>query len=140
MKFHHLMWIGITAAIALPPLMGSSCAPVQDPPAVQNIAPADAKAMIDQRQGDASFVLMDVRNPEEFAGGHLAGAVNVCYLCTTFADQIAQLDKSLTYLVYCASGHRSLLATEAMRAAGFTSLYNAGKFSDLQAAGLPVEQ
>ena len=84
---------------------------------------------------------MDVRNPDEFAGGHIADAINVCYLCPTFQDEIEQLDKSLTYFVYCGSDHRSPLAAAAMKAAGFTRLYDlTGGLIAWKAAGLPVVQ
>ena len=65
-------------------------------------------------------MILDVRNPEEFAAGHIAGAVNVCFLCSTFGDDLAALDKSKTYLVYCASDNRSGQATAKMSQQGFT--------------------
>jgi rhodanese-related sulfurtransferase len=104
---------GIAAAIFLALLSGSGCTGSPITAGVQNIAPAEATALIQARTGDADFVIMDVRNPEEFVGGHIQDAVNVCFLCPTFTftDAIAALDKTKTYLVYCGTDHRAPLAT-----------------------------
>lgn len=67
-------------------------------------------------------VVLDVRTPEEFAAGHLPGAVNVNVEDAGFADAIATLDPNATYAVYCQSGRRSGIATSEMEQAGFTSL------------------
>jgi rhodanese-related sulfurtransferase len=66
--------------------------------------------------------VVDVRTPSEYAAGHIAGAINVDVESGAFSDAIAGLDKSKTYLVYCHSGRRSGIASEQMRAAGFTVL------------------
>ena len=69
--------------------------------------------------------LLDVRSPEEYAGGHLPGAVNI---------PVQQLDRRLAevgpvdheLIVYCRSGHRSTRATELLRQRGFTKVHNLG--------------
>ncbi len=68
--------------------------------------------------------LIDVRTPQEFQSGHIQGAKNINVLDPSFADKIAKLDKSKTYMLYCRSGHRSGKALEQMRAAGFSKIYN----------------
>ena len=84
-------------------------------------------------------VVVDVRTPAEFAEGHVDGAINVDVEAPTFDAQIAQLDKATTYAVYCRTGRRSAVATDAMGAAGFTSVVNLdGGIADLQAAGAPI--
>ncbi len=65
--------------------------------------------------------VIDVRTPSEFAAGHIPGAINVDVSAATFADEIAQLDASADYAVYCQSGNRSRAAVSEMEAAGFTS-------------------
>lgn len=70
--------------------------------------------------------LIDVRTPEEFADGHLKGATNIDFNGPDFADKISELDKDGEYTLYCRSGRRSGLALEAMKAAGFTKVTNAG--------------
>jgi phage shock protein E len=108
---------------------------------VLQVTPAQAQALIQDRLNDADFVVLDVRNPEEFAAGHIGGAVNVCFLCSTFGDDLAVLDKTKTYLVYCASGNRSGRATAQMNQHGFDHLYDlTGGVNRWKADGLPVVQ
>ena len=63
--------------------------------------------------------LIDVRTPEEFVRGHLAGAVNIDWLADDFSDISAKLDKRKPVLLYCAVGGRSEEAKAAMEKAGF---------------------
>jgi len=92
---------------------------------------------------DMSFVtaVIDVRTPEEFATGHLDGAVNIDWQGATFFDEIAQFDLAGTYVIYCRSGNRAGQAIDAMTELGFVNLTNAGGVSDAAAVtGLPVVQ
>jgi rhodanese-related sulfurtransferase len=67
-------------------------------------------------------VLLDVRTPDEFEKGFIAGAVNIDYKSADFALKLDSLDKSKQYLVYCASGVRSSKASDLMIKKGFTSV------------------
>lgn len=82
----------------------------------------------------AGAVLIDVRTPAEFAEGHLDGAVNIDVQSPTFDAQLAQLDPSASYLVYCRSGNRSGQAIARMQAAGFTDLANLGSVAEASSA------
>jgi len=84
-------------------------------------------------------VLLDVRTPEEFAAGHLTGAQNLDFLAPGFREKVAKLDKTKTYVLYCASGNRSGQANVLMEEAGFKKAVNAGAFKELKAAGLKTE-
>ena len=68
-------------------------------------------------------VILDVRTSGEFQGGHIKEAVNIDFNDPTFEQQIAKLDKSTPYMVYCLSGGRSAAAANTMRNAGFTKVY-----------------
>jgi len=83
-----------------------------------------AQALIQQRAGQKDFVVLDVRTPQEFAGGHLAGALNINFLASDFAAHANALDRGKTYLVYCHSGNRSVRAVQAMVQLRFRSVYN----------------
>lgn len=78
-------------------------------------APADAAAPAGLPAGT---VLIDVRTPEEFATGHLEGALNLPVELAAFPDQVAQLDPEGTYLVYCRSGRRADVAVEYLTSLG----------------------
>jgi rhodanese-related sulfurtransferase len=83
-------------------------------------------------------VVIDVRTPSEFAGGHVADALNIDVSSKDFESKVGALDKSKTYVVYCRTGSRAGQAVEAMAKLGFENLLNGGAFDDLAAAGVPT--
>jgi rhodanese-related sulfurtransferase len=56
--------------------------------------------------------------------GHLANAINIDVEGAQFNSDVAKLDKSKTYAVYCRSGRRSAIATDEMSKLGFKTLFN----------------
>lgn len=83
--------------------------------------------------------VIDVRTPEEFAAGHIEGAVNIDIASPDFASQIGALDPKKSYAVYCRSGNRSGVATTQMVDDGFTSVTDLdGGIIAWQSAGYPV--
>ena len=100
--------------------------------AVTSITPADAMALLAE---DDAVVVVDVRTPEEFAEGHLPDAVNINLQGADFAGEVAALDPSATYVVYCRSGNRSAQAAALMAEAGFTDVRDLGGIGDWAAAG-----
>jgi len=86
---------------------------------------------------EAGIIILDVRTPGEFSGGHINGALLIDFQSGNFENEIASLDKSKTYAVYCRSGNRSGEAVKVMSDAGFTNLYNLdGGVIDWANAGL----
>jgi len=81
-------------------------------------------------------VLLDVRTPSEFAGGHIAGAVNLDLQSPAFPETVATLDPTKNYAVYCHSGNRSKAAMTAMGQAGLSHLFDlAGGITAWQSSG-----
>ncbi len=108
---------------------------------VLKISPQKGWALLQDHQDDPEFVVLDVRTPQEFAAGHLPGAINLDYYSPTFREQLNQLDKSKTYFVYCRTGHRSGEAVKIMKQLGFKKIYDLnGGIMQWQAAGLPLTQ
>lgn len=84
-------------------------------------------------------VVLDVRTPEEFAEGHLAGAQNIDVSADDFDEQVAQLDADEPIVVYCRTGNRSAEAVERMEGLGFTDLTDVGSLQDASdATGLAI--
>lgn len=71
-----------------------------------------------------TYIILDVRTPEEFAEGHLPNAINIDVTNTNFEEEVNKLDKKLSYLVYCRSGKRSSAATSKMATLGFQKITN----------------
>lgn len=67
-------------------------------------------------------ILVDVRTPEEFAGGHLVDAINVDVKSDAFGQNILVLDKTKPVLVYCLAGSRSKTASDYLLQKGFTNV------------------
>jgi rhodanese-related sulfurtransferase len=104
---------------------------------ISTISVDEAAAIVDNPPDD--LVVLDVRTPEEFAEGHLEGAVLVDFYAADFADQLAALDADVPYLVYCRSGNRSGQALGVMEQLGFTSVVDVdGGIVAWTGAGLPV--
>ena len=59
-------------------------------------------------------VILDVRTDPEVAEGMIEGAIQIDYRGDNFRDEVAKLDKSKTYVVYCRSGGRSAAASQIM--------------------------
>jgi rhodanese-related sulfurtransferase len=88
---------------------------------------------------ETGIITLDVRTPGEFNEGHIEGSKLIDFQSGNFESEIATLDKSKTYAVYCRSGSRSGQAVKIMSDAGFTNLYNLdGGVIDWANAGLPL--
>jgi phage shock protein E len=74
----------------------------------------------------SNLTLIDVRDVEEFATGHLPNATNIPFNDGTLAAQIPSLDPNGAYGVYCRSGNRSGQAVALMKDAGFTNVVDLG--------------
>ncbi len=89
----------------------------------------------------ADLTILDIRTPEEFAGGHLAGAINIDYYADDFEDRLAALDLDVPYVMYCNSGNRSGNSLPVMDSLGFQEVYELdGGIQAWFGAGLPIDQ
>lgn len=110
------------------------------PPVGDISVPAAAK-LIEARTGDEDFVVLDVRTPEEYAGGRIRGAANLDFKSPDFRERAAALDRSKTYLLHCAVGGRSKKAEDLFKELGFGSVYNMlGGMTAWKQQALPVEE
>ena len=97
----------------------------------------DATRLINQRDAP----MLDVRDPAEFAAGHVLGARNIPL--AQIEARSAELEKWKTkpVIVYCESGGRANSAMAILKQRGFAEVYNlSGGYPAWQQAGLPVEK
>lgn len=89
----------------------------------QQITQEEAKEMMDTQD----VVILDVREQNEYDGGHIPGAV---LLPVGTIDEVAAAevipDKDSTVLVYCRSGNRSKTASSELAELGYTNIYEFG--------------
>lgn len=83
--------------------------------------------------------LVDVRTPQEYAEGHINGALNINVQSDDFKDMTQRnLSKDSTVLVYCRSGRRSLDAAEILTSFGYKVVNLKGGIIEWKENGLPV--
>ena len=81
---------------------------------------------------EKNYIILDVRRPDEYAEGHIPGAINVPNEEIGTTD-IAELpDKSQLILVYCRSGRRSKEASEKLVKLGYTNIVEFGGIQDYE--------
>ena len=87
----------------------------------------------------SAATIIDVRAADEYAAGHLAGAVNQNVEDGSLESALASLDPEASYVVYCRSGRRSEIAAEIMRTNGFAQVADLGSIEDAaDASGLAI--
>jgi rhodanese-related sulfurtransferase len=91
---------------------------------IKDIPVDEARNLISEEVNNPDFVILDVRTPEEFASGHIQGAVNIDFKAGDFKEQLDELDLDCVYLVYGKSGGRSAKALELMQELGFSEVYH----------------
>jgi phage shock protein E len=110
------------------------------PLAVAHVDAAAARKIIAEANG-AALTILDIRTPEEFAEGHLAGAVNIDFNAPDFESRLAAIDKSKTYLVHCRSGGRSTKSLDIFKKLEFKSITHLdGGIQAWQQAGGEVQK
>ena len=105
-------------------LMLTSCGGKTMELTYKQISQEEAKKMMDQY---ADAVILDVREAEEFAAGHIKGAVLLSVGSIT-EESAAEVigEKDTMVLVYCRSGNRSKTASAKLAALGYSNIYEFG--------------
>ena len=81
-----------------------------------------------ETQGD--YIILDVRREDEFAEGHIPGAINVPNEGIQDTEPSELPDKNQTIYVYCRSGNRSKQAASKLVAMGYTNIIEFGGIMD----------
>ena len=93
----------------------------------QQITAQEAKQLMDTEQG---YIIIDARTEEEFAEGHIAGAILIPEYEIAERAEAELPDKDALILVYCRSGRRSKIASEALVNLGYTNVKEFGGIID----------
>jgi len=106
--------------------------------AIKSVTIQDVKAAMDKKE---KAIYLDVRDPNEYAAGHLPGAINISRGLLEFNVWDKIPDKNAKIYVYCKTGGRSALATKTLNDLGYKNavLMNAS-FEDWIKANYPVER
>jgi len=86
------------------------------------VGPQEVSAL----KSNSEIVVLDVRTPQEYASGHVEGAILIDVTKPTFSKEIEKLDRDKKYYVYCRTGGRSAHAQKIMKGEGFKDVCNVG--------------
>jgi rhodanese-related sulfurtransferase len=125
---------------SLPPVVGQLLSEAKK--AIKSVTMADFKTLYDKKE---TGLLIDVRDGEEYAAGHIVGAINISR--GTLEFRVWKLvggsdnpDYNRKMMLYCGSGARCVLATKTLMDLGFTNVTAIEmKLADWKNAGYPFE-
>ena len=92
-----------------------------------NITAQEAKQIMDTEEG---YIILDVRTQEEYDEGHIPGAIVISHEEIAEKAEAVLTDKNQLILVYCRSGRRSKIASEALVELGYTNIKEFGGIID----------
>jgi rhodanese-related sulfurtransferase len=90
----------------------------QDSTAIQVLEPEVYKLKVES--SPQQFV--DVRTPQEYNSGYIAGAENIDFKAEGFLSKMEKFDKNEPVYIYCRSGNRSSKAAAQLSEIGFTNI------------------
>ncbi len=88
---------------------------------IEHISTDNAREWVAGKK-EAEFILLDVRQPEEYRSGHIPGAVLIPL--PDLLDKVGELDPSKPVIAYCRSGNRSLAVSAFLSSEGFLKVYS----------------
>ena len=106
---------------------------------IKDITNEASYQMIMDNKTDPDFIILDVRTAEEFDDGHIEDAIKIDFYSETFSEELDELNKTKTYLIYCRTANRSGQAMDMMKDLNFSEVYNMlGGIVEWEANGYPV--
>lgn len=78
----------------------------------------------------AGALIVDVRTPGEFQGGHIKGSINVPL--QSLQGSLGKIPKNKTVITCCASGMRSASAKSLLKSVGYSEVHNGGGWMSLK--------
>ncbi len=108
-------------------LFGGCAAKLTEKASYRRISMDEAVKMMAEETG---YIILDVRRADEFAEGHIPGAINVANESIGTAEIPELPDKDRRILVYCRSGRRSKEAAQKLADLGYTNIVEFGGILD----------
>ena len=114
-----MVFVALTALVA--------CSEAPQNITYQQISAEEAKSLMETEQ---NYYIVDARTEEEYASGHIDGAILIPeYEVEQKAEKLLP-QKDALILVYCRSGRRSKIASEALVKLGYTNVKEFGGIID----------
>lgn len=135
-----ILLLVLGAALALAACGGAeTAAPVVEEVDLSTLAASIDVDTANALQGNPNVFMLDVREPDEYAAGHIPGITLIPM--GEVADRLSEIPTDQEVIVTCRSGNRSGQVVDFLREQGFTNVHNMeGGIVAWEAAGYPVEQ
>lgn len=117
-------------------LLAANWAPAEEAKQAEVSPTPTATATATATAKKAEGLWIDVRSPEEYAAGHIEGAINIPVNGIVAGVEKLKLQKDAPINLYCKRGIRAQQAYEALSQAGYSNLTNQGGYQDLVAKGI----
>lgn len=106
---------------------------------LKDITVEEANTLIHENNENQNFIILDIRTLDEYVSGHIENSIMIDYYSDNFENELDELDKNKTYLIYCRTGRRTGLALDIMEELGFYEVFNMlGGITEWQAKGYPI--
>ena len=100
--------------------------------------PVDPVVALSRLKGkEAAFLILDLRALESYAQKHVQGAINMSIV--SLAENLANLPRDKTLLLYCYTGQSSALAMVPLKAYGYQAIFVNGGFAQMEKAGFAMD-
>ncbi len=126
MRYAHLLRVILSVLMGILALLAVGCVneSTTSTQLIKDVTAQEALTLIQENQDNPEFLIVDVRTPAEFTGGHIENAINIDFNSGDFENEVSKLDRNKKYLVYCRSGNRSSGALKVMKELGFMNVYH----------------
>ncbi|MGJ8674018.1 rhodanese-like domain-containing protein [Rubritalea sp.] len=105
---------------------------------VIDVTPQQVEELLDSKEVP---IVIDARTPEEYAEGHIKGAIVIDVTAKDFKEKLGKMDKSKVYIVHCLSGARGRKAVKVFEKLGFKKVYHMnGGMMAWEDSGNPVDK
>ena len=101
----------------------TACASAAKSGEYRQVSSAEAQKLM---ESESNYIILDVRRADEYANGHIPGAINVANESIIDKEPVELPDKDQMILVYCRSGNRSKQASEKLANMGYTNIVEFG--------------
>ena len=107
----------------------------------EEMEPKEVFTVLEKHRNHPDFVILDVRTPEEYEGGHIENAYLLNFRSGSFVDELETMDKTKKYYIYCRTGRRSRKTVQLMKEKGYSEAHNViGGIDKWKQNRLPVEK
>lgn len=107
----------------------------------KDISVKDFYELAKEYENGGDFVIIDFRTKSEYSSGYIKNSTNLDFYDNNLKNNLNNLDKNKTYLIYCRSGNRSGQALKIMKDLGFKKVYNMiGGIIDWESKKYPLEK